>query len=1180
MAELLSLPFEGRFRRVPADREIEPSPNLDCDGARGPSSDLRPNFATARAALSKPGFAVTAAAKDAGTGQGNVAGRLPPLNDQRVRLWPGCCRPVSHSVPGDRPGRWTKSPDGCRRPFVPSWGRLLRLACAPVFLLALCTTLASCGGGGGPQSKPTTELFPPGYSDDTHPSGIRKPAFPRVPDAIESDAPGIGEPAVPQVPDTVEPDVPDIGEPAVPPMPDTVEPDAPGIGEPAVPQVPDTLEPDVPDIGEPAVPQVPDTLEPDVPDIGEPAVPQVPDTVEPDVPDIGEPAVPQVPEVIESGEPETSLSGEPRALTAFRFDPIVTLQWNPPADASVVPVLTYQYRVDGGPWMTTGGAQTSYVVAVSETDQPQTHTYQVRAVTDQGFGSPSNEVTVVPHAQLPKPKLHPVNLQAVGDDGSVLLTWAISESTDEESAVIFCLFEVDGDGIWRVTDSQTSHLVQGLQNDRDYQFQVKVVGTFGVSEPVRVSARTKSAPSLPDAPQQLKAVLDSSQVWTDLTWEAPLSDGGADINAYQYAVDGGAWQAMNGVRSFQPDDCLVQCLHGWSTDQLHRDSDVQVRAVNRVGPGPASDAAQVRSEPELSVADVTGREGDGALDFIVSLSYPRNLRVSVDYATADLTSGDNRAQAGLDYTVVSGRLEFLAGETSKTVRVPIIDDDIDDDGEVFELRLSNSRFATISDAVATGTISNHDSMPAAWLAHFGRSVAEHVVQGVRDRLQTARRGSGYSLPFAGDPGQVPGQLAAVAVTDGEVQRLQRIGGGRARFGGDAHETLRGTAIRNPVAGGTLAAMGTGKSSGNIALWGQGGRSEFKGGHGASKVRGTVVSTTLGIDWADHRTVAGFALSWSEGDGHWSGGGPGGEVEASLTGLYPYVGYRLSDRLSLWGMAGAGDGRLKLRSPAGSEALQTGIVTRLGAIGARTDLIHRKGTEGPALSVQADGLLSRMKSDSVPGMSASRTDASLLRLGLEASWRLAFEPGLALTPSIAFDLRRDGADGDHGRGMAITAGLDVSDSSGSFTAGVSGYALRTRLDDELEGWGVSGRARYDPAPSSDRGFAVSLRTLHGVQPSAQGAAAFSPPERIHIAQDGLLELGISYGLEPSLAGSATGPYATLGMSEQGRSYVLGWRFGPMRPEAAGTALTLTGTYQAPADDNPGDYAVLLRSSAGW
>ena len=43
--------------------------------------------------------------------------------------------------------------------------------------------------------------------------------------------------------------------------------------------------------------------------------------------------------------------------------------------------------------------------------------------------------------------------------------------------------------------------------------------------------------------------------------------------------------------------------------------------------------------------------------------------VSVGYATSDLT-----ATAGVDYTAVSGTLNFMPGETSKPISIPVIGD--------------------------------------------------------------------------------------------------------------------------------------------------------------------------------------------------------------------------------------------------------------------------------------------------------------------------------------------------------------------------------------------------------------------------------------------------------------------------------------------------------------------------
>ena len=115
---------------------------------------------------------------------------------------------------------------------------------------------------------------------------------------------------------------------------------------------------------------------------------------------------------------------------------------------------------------------------------------------------------------------------------------------------------------------------------------------------------------------------------------------------------------------------------------------------------------------KLSVADATAsEENDPSIDFVVTLAPASNEAVTVNYATAD-----GSATAGGDYNATSGTLTFSPGETSKTVLVPVIDDDFDDDDETFTLNLSNATSAEISDGKATGLITN--SEPQLLTARF------------------------------------------------------------------------------------------------------------------------------------------------------------------------------------------------------------------------------------------------------------------------------------------------------------------------------------------------------------------------------------------------------------------------------------------------------------------------------
>ncbi len=85
--------------------------------------------------------------------------------------------------------------------------------------------------------------------------------------------------------------------------------------------------------------------------------------------------------------------------------------------------------------------------------------------------------------------------------------------------------------------------------------------------------------------------------------------------------------------------------------------------------------------------------------FTVKLSQAYNQTVTVDYATADGT-----AKAGSDYVAASGKLTFAAGETTKTVAVKVLSDDVTEGAENFSLKLSNPTQATIADGTGVATI--------------------------------------------------------------------------------------------------------------------------------------------------------------------------------------------------------------------------------------------------------------------------------------------------------------------------------------------------------------------------------------------------------------------------------------------------------------------------------------------
>jgi hypothetical protein len=111
-------------------------------------------------------------------------------------------------------------------------------------------------------------------------------------------------------------------------------------------------------------------------------------------------------------------------------------------------------------------------------------------------------------------------------------------------------------------------------------------------------------------------------------------------------------------------------------------------------------------KPTISVDSPLVGEGDGTATFTISLDAAAAVDVSVDYATSDISATD-----GADYTGVSGTATILAGDTTTTVDVPVLDDSTYEGDETFSLDLSNAVNGTIGTPSGTATIADDDPSP-------------------------------------------------------------------------------------------------------------------------------------------------------------------------------------------------------------------------------------------------------------------------------------------------------------------------------------------------------------------------------------------------------------------------------------------------------------------------------------
>ena len=593
------------------------------------------------------------------------------------------------------------------------------------------------------------------------------------------------------------------------------------------------------------------------------------------------------------------------------------------------------------------------------------------------------------------------------------------------------------------------------------------------------------------------------------------------------------------------------------------DDEVLSNAVSQTIPGP----------PGLSVADARVDENTGdPVEFAVTLGRASGEAVTVDYATSDGT-----AVAGSDYTDTSGTLTFAAGETAKTVSVPVLQDAHDEGEETFTLTLSNPSGgnAWLSDATATGTIENDDPMPQAWLARFGRTIASQAVDAIGGRMEggggTHVTLGGQSLSLSGeamtpaDAEDVRGALEALSLTD------EPAGEPRGMTG---RELLLGSSFR-------LSAGGEGGGSAFTA-WGQFATGGFEADVDGTRLDGSVTTGFIGADVGAADWLAGLALGVSDGDGSYTltGGGDGGTVESSLTAVYPYARFSLSDKVDVWGLAGYGSGRLTLTQNPDTErakTYRTDIGMRMVAVGARGEVISPEEPDGLTVALKSDAFWVRTTSDAVRGsdgnLGASEADVNRVRLLVEGSRAFATEGG-TLTPSLELGVRQDGGDAETGTGIEAGAGLRYA--GGGVTVEGSVRTLLAHDETGYEEWGASGAVRIDPGPSG-RGLSLTLSPSWGAASSgvdrlwsladAQGLAANDD-----LDPAGRLDAEAGYGLGgPDGLGIVT-PYAGLALSGAGERT---WRLGARWQVAPSISLNLEGMRGEPANDDAPAHGLMLR-----
>ncbi len=550
----------------------------------------------------------------------------------------------------------------------------------------------------------------------------------------------------------------------------------------------------------------------------------------------------------------------------------------------------------------------------------------------------------------------------------------------------------------------------------------------------------------------------------------------------------------------------------------------------------------IKDDPiEVSIYDGTGAESSDELTMAVRLNYGSTKVVSVQFA---VTGGT--ATSDVDYEATEGLVVFETGSTEAQVRIPLIDDDLQEGNETIEVTLLSPTNAQIGQAMATGTIVDDETALGVQVRAIAVSQSEAVfavslLAPVADRLTgryrtvdgTAWAGEDYErmegvLEFG--PGEtrkevrVPllraqgtGEAFALMVELGDetVREDVVLGskdtGNRARLGRSVavhiveavSERMEGSLVGcmpRPFPGQRVRVShllsGCGMQAGGerLSVWGRGAYSRLQSG-GISGA--DVVTASLGADYsAGGRWLMGMVVSRSEAL----------EEEGTLlqmTGWYPYVRYG-GMRHSVWGLAGAGQGVVE-------EAADTGMRMMVAGVGGT--LVRRAGAR---LGYEADGFWLGMDG----GIGVSR-----VRAGLEGSVMLRD----ILEPYVEAAILHSGGDAERGMGMEAGGGLRVR--MGMLHAEVMSRRLVLHQEDGYGEWGYSGTVRYGGL----EGLGAQVRPTWG-RTHVGTLWQSERPWEVY-PSDRRMELEVGYGSRVYRR-SVLRPHVGMGLRDRGRDYRIG------------------------------------------
>ena len=761
--------------------------------------------------------------------------------------------------------------------------------------------------------------------------------------------------------------------------------------------------------------------------------------------------------------------GQPGGLRARADGPrSITITWQVPSSDGGARITGYRVRArspNDSRWITIRSNTGSTATTFRHTNlQPVTaYRYQVAAINSVGVGAWSTEVGTSTHPDVPSA---PVNLTArpVGTS-QIDLSWKAPRNNNG-APVLGYRIEASSDGgrTWRIIRSNTrstatrySH--RGLQPASTRHYRVSAINAAGLGAASNVARATTEA-TVPAAPGNLTAAADGTSE-IDLAWQAPPTDGGADITGYRIEVSddrGGTWQNL------VPNTRSARTTYSHTGLAPATTRHYRVSAINRIGIGRASRVASATTDAtvpdaptDLTATAVAPTQIDLAW---TAPAYDGGAAISgyrIEVSENGATWIDLRRDTGSPGTTFS-HTGLLPG-SRRFYRVSAIN--VAGTGEP----------SGVASAATDDPVERAGRLNTMVLPHVAGAMVSSTVAAIADRVDAVANGMGMRRRMEmGGLSSMAASFSAPGMAGSGLGGHNDSSGLSTLFGGTSFQMPLGASGAPQEAG----------SPAQMATWGAG-EYQHLGEPGAASLdwSGKMVSAHVGADMGvTPYILAGVAASHSSGNFDFTdktGASPvEGTYATTMTSVNPYVAWFQGERgNAAWGTAGFGWGDLEVKDE--REDLRTTPARMMtGAAGGSYQLIG-------SVRVKAEGWAGRVMVDDGERIDSVTLDMQRAKLALE--WTQGFRSSAGSEVAIVLEGggRYDNGDGINGASGEVGGGLRYSNAQLGLVAEGRGRLVISARDG-YEEWGFGGMLQID---AGVRGQGLSIRMAPTYGDAASG-----------------------------------------------------------------------------------------------